>query len=394
MNRFYATLFVALIAPVALLAQAQKLDDGLATRMATAIENQSIPIMVILENAVDIPALKAEFQAKKTPVSERPRLVMRALKERAELTQPSLLNAILENGFDVPQIQTYWISNSISLMASPALIDFLQSRDDVVLIGLHEAEFSLIEPKNSKGENQKSIDGTEPGLRAIGAPELWALGYSGLGRLGLTFDTGIWHDHPALADRFLPNMMPLSSTWYAYDSPTPVDKSSSHGTHVSGIMLGLDPANNDTIGVAPAAYLIATDPIVSNLADIKPLGELMLGYQWSLNPDGDESTSSDVPDVINNSWGRDNDVVDMGWTTCPDLVIPVLDAVLAAGIANVFSAGNEGPNPMTIGVPHNINTGLVNSFTVAAVNGNVAANWPVATFSSRGRAFAVAKEVY
>ncbi|MCA1763505.1 MAG: S8 family serine peptidase, partial [Flavobacteriales bacterium] len=226
----------------------------------------------------------------------------------------------------------------------------------------------------------KTPGGVEPGLEAINARALWDMGYTGNGRIAMTYDTGVWTDHPAHEDRFLANRMPILSTWFAYDSPIPTDKPSSHGSHVTGIMLGLEEETADTIGVAPRAYFIATDPIVSNTADIKPLTDLMFGFEWSLNPDGDESTSDDVPDVINNSWGRSNDNPD--WDVCPEFVVPVFDAVLAAGIANVFSAGNEGPNSETIGVPHNINTGLVNSFTVAAVT---ASSSPVvADFSSRG----------
>src|SRR5690606_17277289 len=90
-----------------------------------------------------------------------------------------------------------------------------------------------------------------------------------------------------------------------------------------------------------------------------------------------------IPDVINNSWGRDNTVVNQDWSPCSEVVIPVISAVQAAGIANVFSAGNEGPGVSTLGVPHNINTGLVNSFTVGAVNGNEPTGL-IASFSSRG----------
>lgn len=324
--------------------------------------------------------IKQEFILAKIPVSKRPQLLMQKLKAKAEETQPAVLSAIRSSGLAYRKIQNFWIGNMISLEADANLVRVLANRPEIERIGYNIPMYGLIKPKKEASSSPKSIGGHEAGHTAIGAPDMWALGYTGHGEIALTFDTGVWPDHPALSDRFLANLMPLEATWLGFDSPFPVDKVNSHGTHVSGIMLGLDPATADTIGVAPGAYFIATDPIVSDLADIKPISDLLLGFEWALNPDGDENTSDDVPTVINNSWGRDNDSPD--WEPCPEFAVPVLNAVLAAGIANVFSAGNEGPDPMSIGIPHNINTGLVNSFTIGATSSQ--GSFPIADFSSRG----------
>ncbi len=357
------------------------LEQGLIDMLDSTDDGELIPIMFLVENAVDMGALKEEFRINQTPVSERPKIVMQRLKTAARENQPQVISAIRNSGYAYDNLQEFWLANAISLEAEPALIEVLANHSAIEHIGLNMPEYALQKPTRGSGD-AKIEGGNEPGLEAIGAPFMWAMGYTGHGRVAMTFDTGVVTDHPALQERYLANLMPIQSTWFGYDSELPTDKPSSHGTHVTGIMLGLDDATADTIGVAPEAYFIATDPIVSNLADIKPLSELMLAYEWALNPDGDESTTNDIPDVINNSWGRDNSVIDQGWTVCPELVVPFLDAVLAAGIANVFSAGNEGPDAETIGVPHNINTGLVNSFTVAATSAT--GSHTVADFSSRG----------
>ena len=365
-------------------AQYAFLEQGVIEKLASANENELIPVLLVLADAIDINKLESEMKTNKVPVSERAKLVMQALKAKANDTQPAVTSFIENSSLPYTQIQRFWIANTIAVNASAALINELADLESIERIELNTAEFSLLEPIKGEKSESKSVGGIEPGLVAIGAPEMWAMGYTGNGRLALTFDTGALPNHPAFKNRYLVNRMPYASTWFGYDSPVPTDKSSSHGTHVSGIILGLDTATADTIGVAFGAYLIATDPIVSDLADVKSLSEIMLGFEWAMNPDGDENTSDDIPDVINNSWGRDNSVVDQDWTTCPELVGTVFTAVQAAGIANVFSAGNEGPNAMTIGVPHNLNSGLVNSFTVAAVNGNSLNYWPIAEFSSRG----------
>ncbi len=369
------------------LIQAQRafLEQSLIDALQEAEDEEIIPVLLLLENGVDVAAMKAGFIADNVPVNKRAQRVMSALKSRAEESQRAVLSVIHGSEMPFSNLQTFWISNSIALEATPSLIALLANHPEVERMTLNSSQYGLIAPEKGQTSAAKSEGGIEPGLATVGAPEMWAMGYTGKGRVAMTFDTGVWPEHPAFTKRFLPNRMPLASTWLGFDSPVPTDKSSSHGTHVSGTMLGLDTATADTIGMAPRAYFIATDPIVSNIADVKPLSELMLGFQWALNPDGDETTSDDIPDVINNSWGRPNDIVDMDWGACSEFVIPVFDAVLAAGIANVFSAGNDGPNDMTIGIPNNINTGLVNSFAVGAVSGSgPGPNWPIANFSSRG----------
>ncbi len=364
-------------------AQYAFVEQSLANKLALAGDEEMMPVLLLLSDAVDMAALKSAMEADGLPVTRRPKMVMQALKAKANATQPAIIDFLENYEGDFHGLKQFWISNSISLMANKACIEALASLSEVAYMALDAPALGLIAPV--KGEVQpraKSEGGIEPGLAVIGAPELWAMGYTGNGRMALTFDTGVWPDHPSYAQRFLANMIPLDHAWFGYDSPVPVDKQSSHGTHVTGTMLGLDPATSDTIGVAPGAYFIATDPVVSNLAFVKPLTDFMFGYQWSLNPDGDEDTSSDVPDVINNSWGFGQSLDE---APCPPFVVPVFDALEAAGIANVNSAGNEGPDASTIGVPHNINTGLVNSFTVGAINGNIeGTDYLIAGFSSRG----------
>jgi bacillopeptidase F len=360
-------------------AQHAFLDQPLINVLAEAGSNDLIPVALMLEDEVDLLALKETFNEQKLPAKRRAPLVELALKNKAQETQPAILDFIQNSGFEHAEIQTFWISNTIALKARPELITELSNRDDIAYIYLNRDGFGYV-PKPEKTEGYtKSEGGIEPGLEAIGAPEMWALGYTGHGRIAMTYDTGVWDDHPSHKTRFLANRMPVLSTWFGYDSPVPIDKSSSHGTHVTGTMLGLDTATADTIGVAPRAYYIATDPVVSNLAFVKPLTDFMFGYEWSINPDGDPETLNDIPDVINNSWGFGPDLDE---APCPEFVIPVFTAVEAAGIANVFSAGNSGPADMTMSVPHNTNIGLVNSFTVGATSS--LGNFPIAGFSSRG----------
>ncbi|MEE9553550.1 MAG: S8 family peptidase, partial [candidate division Zixibacteria bacterium] len=95
--------------------------------------------------------------------------------------------------------------------------------------------------------------------------------------------------------------------------------------------------------------------------------------------DGDPSTTDDVPDVINNSWG-----VPLGYySACNQTFWEAIDNLEAVGVVCVFAAGNEGPYVASIRTPADRIATEFNSFCVGAVNGNYP-DLPIASFSSRG----------
>ena len=111
-------------------------------------------------------------------------------------------------------------------------------------------------------------------------------------------------------------------------------------------MVGLDRLAEDTIGVAFDALWLGSS--TSNCEEGGTQQSFVSIFQWAMNPDGNPSTTEDMPDVINNSWSRDYPVQ----SDCGDPIQrQIADAVYAAGIAVVFSASNEGPDPLTIGDP-------------------------------------------
>ena len=90
-----------------------------------------------------------------------------------------------------------------------------------------------------------------------------------------------------------------------------------------------------------------------------------------------------MPVGIGNSW-FDPDI--QAEEQCDPLLNPyidALDAVEAAGIGVVFSAGNSGPTPQSVTTPKNINNDPLSVFSVGAVDGGINGT-PIASFSSRG----------
>jgi hypothetical protein len=107
---------------------------------------------------------------------------------------------------------------------------------------------------------------------------------------------------------------------------------------VTGTVAGV--AANDTIGVAPGALWIASNAINQS---VNPGFDatIIASLQFFTDPDGDPSTIADVPDVVQNSWGVNQNF--SGYFQCDSRWWDAIDACEAAGVVLTWSAGNEGP---------------------------------------------------
>jgi uncharacterized repeat protein (TIGR01451 family) len=121
-----------------------------------------------------------------------------------------------------------------------------------------------------------------------------------------------------------------------------------HGSHVAGIAAGnpVDVLAGDVVpettaisGVAPAAYLMVYKALF-----IKPDGNASGSDTMLLGALNDALL--DGADVINNSWGAEE-----GGAPAESPFRTAIEALDAAGVVVVFSAGNGGPNAGTISCP-------------------------------------------
>lgn len=380
-NQLFKILFVAAtVLPLHLQAQlSTRLSEVLETNQPSSFHR----IRVEFKDNVDCYALNHEFKQQRIAISERPKVVITQLQTQAEASQEEILNRLhIEFHNDVRNIQPFWIVNVLVLEATAEAISAISQFPQVAIIDIEGARILPHDPIiRSEEESQRSPNGVEPGLVAINAPAMWALGYTGRGRLVYDYDTGVWPTHPAFSERFLAHRYPMDQCWYGFFSNTPNGNISDHGTHTLGTIAGLVEETNDTIGVAFGSYWIANDFVTSTVEELPPLTDMMGAFQWALNPDGDVNTSDDIPDVINNSWRwRD----DPDTVQCAGMVVSLMNAIEAAGIANVFSGGNSGPGNTTVNAPQRINTSEVNTFSVGSVNGNVDFPYPISNFSTRG----------
>jgi hypothetical protein len=329
---------------------------------------------LLLTDRFDIVGLDEKLNSEKADQKTRVKLVVSNLQEKARATQPGVIEFLNNSGQVRPQsIKPLWITNMIFCTVKSSYIETLAKRNDIQSIDL-DATLQQSEYKNELNLPLFfSPQGAEPGLKAINAHKLWALGYTGYGRTAYVADTGIDPIHPAYANKARSLFVPQDQTWFDMGGSLSPSDCGDHGSHCLGTIIGLDRLANDTVGVAfngqwMGGKILCGSGTLDNL----------LGLQWAINPDGDVNTVTDMPDVINNSW-YDPGISD----DCASGYIDVEAALEAAGIASIFSAGNAGPDPQTITPPHNINMNLVNSFTIGALNGN-SAIYPIADFSSRG----------
>jgi bacillopeptidase F len=345
-------------------------------------ENKYYRVSIFLKEKANIDSLDFVMKQLNLPPKERAKSVADLLIKKAIESQQNLISEISKHiGATAIDIQSFWIVNMLIVEAKPDLILKLSKSEDIELIDLDNSKIvSPIDPPVSSTKSYAMVGGKEPGLVAINAPAMWAMGYTGRGRIACSIDTGVWPNHPAIKNNFLASYVPLSQAWLGYQSNIPKDKPGSHGTHTVGTEMGLDRATNDTIGVAYNSFFIATDPVATSLAEAQQLSAFLIAFQWVFNPDGDTATTDDIPDVTNNSWGYD---VPTDTLLCNGFISQMFSALEAGGIACVFSAGNSGPDVQTISSPHHVTLNEVNSFTVGAVNGNIA-TYPIASFSSRG----------
>lgn len=359
---------------------AEKIDPSLWQRM-TAAPDEYQGVIIDLADYEDTRAMLNEFETNKTPLRVRSQQVITRLQVKAAATQPAVLSRLQQlKDIDAATIYPVWIVNAIYVQAKPSAIVRMAEWPEVGAL-LWNAPVEIEGFAIKEATAPPTPNGSEPGLRAIKAPFMWNLGYTGYGHKALVIDTGDDGEHPALVDNFWGHQVPVHQAWNGGKYP---EDCGEHGTHVTGILCGLDRTTNDTIGVAFNAQWMGgpmSFPIGSDLGCQSAFTQTVFAntasMQWAINPDGDAATISDQPDVINCSWKSGN------FSCTNTQAINLLNAVEAAGIAVVWAQGNDGPGASTVTSGGAMNMDLVNTFSVGAVNG-ANANFPIAGFSSRG----------
>lgn len=356
------------------------IETGFGEYLKSLDSGEVVRALVKLRDQVDTARMIRDLDKESALLAERHLRVITALREEAGRSQPALLQFLAtEKALGrVTSYRAFWISNLIAVESKADFLPRLAARPEVDII-YEDAPIELITPV-SETAGVEPGRGTEAGITATRAPELWAMGITGAGTVVSHLDTGVDGDHPALASRWLglePGVQasaawhdPVTSTSFPFDS-------GSHGTHTMGTICGRD---GDTIvGMAWAAKWICAG-VIDRVSISQTLSDAIAAFEWTADPDGDPGTMSDVPDVSSNSWGLSP--LYHGVSKCEDPGLwGVIDNVEAAGCVVVFAAGNEGSGGESLRVPADRDTTPVNCFSVGALNQDATS---IASFSSRG----------
>ncbi len=356
------------------------IETGFEEYLKSLDSGEVVRALVKLRDQVDTAGMIRDLDKESVLLAERHLRVITALRDVAGRSQPALLQFLAtEKALGrVTSYKAFWISNLVAVEAKAAFLPQLAARPEVEII-YEDAPIELITPVAETA----GVDpgrGTEGGITATRAPELWAMGITGAGTVVSHLDTGVDGDHPAFASRWL-GLEPgveASAAWYDPVTSTsfPFD-SGSHGTHTMGTMCGRD---GDTIvGMAWDAKWISAG-VIDRVSISQTLSDAIVAFEWTADPDGDPGTFSDVPDVSSNSWGLSPFYHSVSKCEDPGLW-SVIDNVEAAGCVVVFAAGNEGSGGESLRVPADRDTTPVNCYAVGALNQDATT---IASFSSRG----------
>ncbi len=266
--------------------------------------------------------------------------VYQELTTHADTTQADLRQSLqrLRIGYT-----PYYLVNALEVRGGPFLRLWLSLHPDVDRV----LPSPVLRPlPRSSGPLTLSLGLSAPAvpdwnLQMVRAPEVWeTFGARGAGIVIGQSDSGVQWDHVELLDSYRGNEnggVRHDYNWFDpwYGAETPGD-SAGHGTHTLGTVLG------NQVGVAPDASWIACRNLDRNLGNpalyLNCLQFMLAPFPQDGDPfrDGDPLRSAHV---LNNSWG------------CPEReegcdaasLEPAVDALRAAGIFVVASAGNTGP---------------------------------------------------
>lgn len=376
-----------MLAAVGFQARAGTIDPGLRDILDGRADDELVSVIVVLRDQVDLAAATRQMDQERATLQRRHEFVVESLLAVAQGSQGELLAVLGDMAAEGKafNVHAYYIRNMVRVDTYKAQIELLAARDDVQGV-YYNYEVELIQPFAPDDPNGQEDDQVpaqvEIGVRAIRAPEVWALGIDGRGVLVSNTDTGVDGNHEALASRWagVADSRYHGHPEWAWFDPThqndrfPYDQNG-HGTHTMGTVCGGPPGRE--IGVAPGAYWIAAAPI-DRISIPRTVADVLLSYEWFLDPDGNPSTNWDVPAVNSNSWGV---TTGHGYPNCDQTFWASIDACEAAGIVMIYSAGNEGSGGLRR--PADRATTEYNCMAVGAVDANDS-RWPIANFSSRG----------
>jgi serine protease AprX len=258
------------------------------------------------------------------------------------------LSSFIVKGSNLGVVGRLVLANGGQITSELELIDSLGVLLPVNAVAKLQAESAIISitpNKSVKATGTGKSDNPAPASDypdLVGADVVWESGVTGEGVTVAIVDTGL-SNHPGLLNKV--NGVPLNriAAWvdFVEGSNSPRDPHG-HGTHIAGIIANTQQGpDGEWNGVAPGVRLVGVR--VLDEFGFSDYEKVIQGIQWVI----DHKDEFNIR-VMNLSLVSSAEV--------PYWFDPLNQAVMQAwanGITVVVAAGNDGPDPLTIGVPGN-----------------------------------------
>ncbi|MCL4394601.1 MAG: S8 family serine peptidase [Chloroflexi bacterium] len=362
--------------------------------LADTANGNSAQFIVVLKSQANARAVASQAPTRRA----QGRLVFGALTRAASATQSGLRAELDGLG---AKYRSYWIINMLVVKGDRHVLDAVLARSDIQEVESDDP-FRVALEQPVSGAKPRTASGIDWNISQIRAPEVWALGDTGQGRVYANSDTGVQWDHPALKSHYRGwdgTTADHNYNWWdaihedingngsnpcnpsgftalpASGSAAPCDDYG-HGTHTMGTGIGDDGAGNQ-IGVAPGAKWIACRNMDEGVGRPSTYIECLQFFLAPTDLNGDNPNPSLMPDAVGNSYTCPLGLPPGGETCEIDSLQMAVDNMRAAGVFMALSAGNSGASCSTIDEPPAFyDSGIAVGATDSQDN--------IAAFSSRG----------
>jgi len=343
---------------------------------------ETASFLVVLRRQADLSGAAGLAGGKR----ERARFVYEALAAEAAVSQAPLRARLDAAGV---RYRSFFLVNMLEVQGDETLARSLAARPDVSRIASNNSftptRVIRPTPERALGEPVASLATVEPNIEKIGAPEVWARGFTGQGMVVGMADTGVAWDHPALKAHYRGfDGVNVSHDYNWHDAihdarmgnpcgsnaTAPCDDDG-HGTSTASLAVGDDGAGNQ-VGTAPGAKFIACRNMDEGDGTPARYTECFQFFLAPTDHNGVNPRPDLGADIVSNSWGCP---ATEGCTT-PDVLQAVVENVRAAGVFVAVAASNDGPDCATVDIPALYEA----SFSVGATT----LDDSIASFSSRG----------
>ena len=266
--------------------------------------------------------------------------VVNELKAFAEASQQDLmltLNELEQQGL-VLSINRLWSANAICFTTTEEVVQMLIDRPDIESITPVRKSQCIPELETTIEVTDISRYTIAPNLTQVNAPQVWEQGNEGQGVVVAVIDSGVNYNHVDIADHLWDGgeEFPHHGWDFANNDNDPMDDLG-HGTHCAGIVCGDGTAGLRT-GVAPEATLMCI-----KCADVEghtTTPNMIMGMEFAVEHGCD---------LISMSMGQAQAEVSER-----EALRRTCEALLDAGIAGIFPAGNEHNLQHLCPIPNNV----------------------------------------